>query len=107
MSYRKVSKQEARRRFDAGEPIILCPCKFVAADGGWQVHHEFSADSIAEFKDGAARYDPAVYNNPVPANCWAGSVNQTAWDLMHRNWSFYNTNYELGYYAHYYVRETA
>lgn len=25
------------------------------------------------------------------------------WDQMYNNWAYYNTSYEAGYYAHYYI----
>ena len=88
----RISKTEAKRRFTAGEEIWLCPSKLRQ---GWPWFPEYRAKE-EEFTSKALDY----VNHEI---LWEGTVAETAWQLMYRGWAFYNTNYEMGYYAHYYV----
>jgi len=77
----KISKAEARRRFDQDLPVILCPCKL--RPGG-----PFSSD-VTIFPQAHKDHAKLV-----------GSSD--AWSTMYNQWKFYNASHEVGYYASYY-----
>lgn len=88
---RRITKRQARKRFAAGEVIILCPNKM-------RPEGPFSMASIIlpkEWLEAAERYD----GHPT---LWKGTVPKTAWDMMYKQWAYYNANNECGYYPHYY-----
>lgn len=93
--FRRITKREAKRRFGDGEEIVLCPCNMIPG-GGWHVQCSVRL-SEERFAD-ALGY--GVHKHP---DLWKGTVLETAWALMYNDWAFYNTNYEMGYYAHYYL----
>lgn len=43
------------------------------------------------------------YKENQSSPCWKGSVEETAWSLAYNNWAYYNTSWEAGYYANYYI----
>ena len=88
---KRITKKEAQKRFFAGEIIYFCPCK-MSPDWPW-----FLAMPIHP-KD----YLERAKGYPKGHTLWAGSLEKTAWELAYDNWAYYNTNYEMGYYAHYY-----
>lgn len=101
-SFRRITKREARRRFAKGLPFALCPCKMMPG-GPWAIHSTVYPDDIAEYKEKATWYAP---DGISPSDTlWEGTVDATAWDLLYNNWAFYNTSWETGYYAAYYVEE--
>lgn len=77
----KISKREARKRFDQDLHVILCPCKL--RPGG-----PFSPE-VTIFPQ-AHKYRAKLVGSP------------DAWESMYNNWRFYNASYEAGYYASYY-----
>jgi hypothetical protein len=94
--YRRITKRDARRRFAANEPILLIGCKFYPSTPFNQAVCVYGAEYLERAKQ---------YRNDSFSGLWKGSVENTAWDLMYNNWAYYNTSYETGYYAHYYVEE--
>jgi hypothetical protein len=99
-TYQRITKQAAFKLFVEGKSITLCPCKVVPTNT-FASQSTFFPESIAEWKEHAARYAP---DGILPSSeLWEGSIDATAWNLMYKNWAFYNVNYELGKYAHYYI----
>lgn len=92
---KRITKREAKRRFGDGETIVLCPSN-MRAGGPW--HPECSVSISPGYFQDALWYG----KNKHP-DLWKGTVLETAWALMYNNWAYYNTSYEQGYYAHYYV----
>jgi hypothetical protein len=72
--YRKVSKLVARKAFDEGRPVILCPGKL-------RPFGVFRPSCMIQ----KGEYSPS----------FADSVEKFCW---------YNTSYEVGYYPSYWVR---
>lgn len=91
----RITKSQAQKLFWAGHPILLCPCKLHPG-------RPFSPAALitsAEWMERAARYR----DNPT---LWAGTLELTAWKIMHNNWEWANSlNKETGTYASYYVEE--
>lgn len=84
MAYKRITKKEAQKRFwSLDKPIILVPNKR-------KPHSPFSEGALIFGRD----YHSNLYENK-----------EHAWESMYNNWSYYNCNYECGYYAHYYVEE--
>jgi hypothetical protein len=100
MPFLRISKATARKRFANGESITLCPCK-LRPGFPFSPHSTLYPESIESWKERAQWYAPKTDdpNNEM----WRGSINATAWDLMMNDWAFYNTSYEQGYYASYWV----
>ena len=92
--FKRITIQEAKKRFAEDKPIYLCPCKMNPA-GPW---------GQACLILGKQYLENAEWYQKHPSPLWKGTLAATAWDLMYNNWAFYNTNYEMGYYAHYYIQ---
>ncbi len=92
---KKVSKRTAQKLFNEGDKIIILPpCKMYPM-GAFSLGCRIAGK---EYLQKAEEYGPEC-------DLWKGSIERTAWDLMYNNWAFYNTSYECGYYAHYYIEE--
>lgn len=107
--YRKLrNMREAKKLWANGETIYLlgcnllpgmmwhpCPVKmkdYVGSALRFKALHD-------EVKSGSSSYYARQY-----AHLWSGTLEETTWNLMYNNWKYYNTSYEEGYYAHYYVK---
>jgi hypothetical protein len=101
MRYTRIKKKEAFERFSKGEVIYLVPCKMYPG-GFWNVACPIQLTN--DLKDHAMRYKQDYDNNTRYAHLWHGTIEKTAWELIYNNWAYYNTNYEMGYYAHYYLK---
>lgn len=91
---KKITKAVAKKLFNEGFNIVLCPNKMMPG-------LPFSMGCLVsskEYLENAKRYEN-------DKKLWKGTVEKTAWNLMYNNWSYYNTGYEVGYYAHYYLPE--
>lgn len=94
MQYKRITKREAKQRFAQDKPIYLCPRK-LAPGSPWDVACRISGK---KWIDHSMLWDET--------SClWAGTRVDTAWDIMYSNWANYNTSYEAGYYAHYYIEK--
>lgn len=91
-SFKRISKAAARKLFNEGKGVYLCPHKMRPDTPFSEAILVFSK----EWLDRAEMYR----DNP---KLWCGTLEKTAWNLMYNNWSFYNSSYETGYYAAYYV----
>ena len=82
----RITKSTARKMFAAGEVFLICPRKL--RPGG-----PFNSASRIHGKEwqeaGAGWRGPET-----PAETWV---------RMYNEWAYYNTSYEVGYYAHYYI----
>ncbi len=79
--YKQITKHQAFRLWCEGKTIYLNPCKM--GINMWNTecpvkHNEYYLNDL--------------------------ELNKKAWDIMYNEWAFYNTNYEMGYYAHYYIK---
>ena len=92
MSFKRVSKREAKRLWLTGKPIWLCPHKM-------HPQGPFSQAALFTSKEWIER--ASLYK--THPTLWKGSVEETAWHLMQNHWKFYNASYETGYYPAYYV----
>ena len=104
--YQRITKSIAKKLWKEGQTIYLCPSN-CRPGGPWSV--ECPVKLSDDLKSDAARYkdhfeDKDSYYSRQYADLWKGSIELTAWHLMYNNWSYYNTNSEMGYYAHYYVK---
>ena len=95
---KRITKQAAYKLFAAGKPIILCPCKMRP------VSYWYVAPTMEPYHwlENAEYYNPETSYGGANA-VWKGSLEKTAWDLAYNAWANYNTNNEMGYYAHYYT----
>ena len=91
-AYTKVTKSQAKKLFNQGSPIYLCPNKMYPSGSFNMACLVFGK----EYLEAAERYR----TNPT---LWEGTLEETAWGLMYRNWVYYNATYETGYYASYYI----
>ena len=89
----RISKATAKKRFAKSEPILLCPCKF-RPEGPFSMACLIVGREYLERAEGYCGH-PTL---------WEGTVEETAWGLMYRNWAHFNLNgAETGRYAHYFV----
>ena len=79
--FTRVSKQAAQKLFDSGAPFYIVGSKVNAyhITGGWHIGMQIEPD----------RYRAA----------------DIEFDKMIDQWSWYNANYELGYYPAFYTRQ--
>lgn len=91
-SFKRISKSAAKKLFNEGKGVYLCPCKMMPGT-------PFNMAALIYGKEYLEKAE--MYRNSP--DLWKGTLEATAWDLMYNNWSFYNTSYETGYYAAYYV----
>jgi hypothetical protein len=89
---KRITKQEAYKRFCDGDIIVLSPCKFIP-DGSFSMGCRISGK---EWLEHCAKYENHC-------TLWEGTLYKTAWSRMMDNWKYYNASYETGYYAHYYI----
>lgn len=94
---KRISKRHAKKLFaDGTSCIIVCPCKM-------KPEGPFSPGCLLSGKDyleNAEWYSPEKGRE---SGIWKGTLEETAWHLMYNNWLYYNSSWETGYYAHYYV----
>ena len=85
----RITKHQAKKRFAAGQAFSLCGHKM---HPGYPFNPAFlvSADYLSRY-----RSDSGAYKGDVS--------DQEAWDALYNNWAYYNTSYEQGYYAAYYI----
>jgi hypothetical protein len=76
--FTRISKAEARKRYDEGETLIVCPNKI-------RPGYPFAMHSTIHSKE------------------WLDS--DYSFESMLNQWAYYNASYETGYYAHYYTEE--
>jgi hypothetical protein len=95
VQFTRITKRQAMARFNKGLPFYLCPCKLRP---GWPWNFAILIANSEDYREDANKYR----DNPT---LWKDSVEQTAWELLYNNWAYYNTSYEMGYYAHYYYVE--
>lgn len=95
---KRISKRHAKKLFaDGVSCIVICPCKMIP-DGPWSMGCRISGK---EYLGNAEFYKPQ--EGRIVSVLWKGTLEETAWQLMYNNWAFYNTSWETGYYAHYYI----
>ena len=88
----RITKERAQERWAAGDSITLCPCNLHPSNP-WGT---------------ACTISPSCYMGRARANgpgspLWAGSVELTAFNLMVDEWSFHNSSFTAGRYAHFYI----
>lgn len=92
--FKRITKRQAQKAFSNGQIVYFCPCK-MRPGFPWNlacpIHPK---EHIAKAEYYADNHNPQL---------WKGSIEKTAWALAYNAWAFYNTNYEMGYYAHYYL----
>jgi len=73
MTYTRITKRQARKHYSEGKLFIICPCKIYPGGPFGMSYH-----------------------------CYPKPQEQT-FDAMINHWKWYNTCYEIGYYAHFYI----
>jgi len=97
MEFIRISKQKARKLFAEGTtPLYICPVKL-------RPGLPFNSASLIFGKEYLEKAE-GYRDHPL---C-SGTLEKTAWDLMYRQYEFYNlsscTN-EIGRYAAYYIQK--
>ena len=95
--FTRITKQAAKELFTKGQTVYFCPAK-MRPGWPWNIACPVSG---REYMEHAKDYEPRE-GEPNFA-LWEGTLADTAWSLAYSNWSFYNTSWECGYYAHYYI----
>lgn len=88
----KGGKREAKKLWREGATIGLLPCN-MAYPNVWMRPCPVQKDGYIEH---IRTYWRDVFTE-------SRDIVDAAWESMYNNWAYYNTCYELGYYAHYYV----
>lgn len=81
MRFTRITKAAAIKRFVDNLPVYFCPCK-LSPCSPWNV-----ACLIIRDKE-------------------RGYSGWTTFEQAYNAWSYYNTSYETGYYAHYYMESS-
>lgn len=97
--WKRITKREALKRFYAGKPIWLQPCKL--CPGGWAYPCQIDPPKHWEH----AAIVKRVWRSGWTAEDATQEIKEAAWESMYNNWAYYNTSWEMGYYAHYYIKE--
>lgn len=93
MTFTRITKAQARKRFAKNEAIYLCP-------NNMRPGTPFNMACLIYGKEYLEKAE-GYRNHP---DLWKGTLEKTAWDLMYNNWAFYNVDGgEMGTHAHYYV----
>jgi len=104
MNYTRITKRQAFKLWMEGKEICLHPCKLKFM---WSVplpvKPEDYVASVKFYAELDVKYPPKKDSIWKYAN--EEELYKRAWDMMYNGWAFYNTNCNMGYYAHYYVRE--
>lgn len=87
----RITKHQAKQRFASGLAFYLCPHK-MRPDYLFCPAHHVPALYLNRY-----RSESGVYNGDIS--------DSQAWDTLYNNWAYYNTSYEQGYYAAYYIDE--
>ena len=103
-NYKRITKREAFKLWMEGKEICLHPCNM---NFFWMQPMPVTAENYVEhvkmYAEMDVKYPKKEYSIWVYSN--EKELYQKAWDIMYNNWAYYNTNYEMGYYAHYYIKE--
>lgn len=83
MAFKRITKAEARKRYENNEPFVMCPCK-MRPGFPFGMHSTIFPEA----------HKPAGY-----PELW------DSFDSVYNNWAYYNASYEAGYYAHFYIEE--
>ena len=85
----RITKHQAKKLFVAGQAFYLCPRKLRP---GYPFNPAYcvSADYLSRYRSDSGAYKGVASD-------------QEAWDTLYTNWAHYNTSYEQGYYAAYYI----
>jgi len=106
--YKRITRKQAKQLLFENKTIYLIACNLRP---GSPYNFEYPMTLTDDLINDAKRYkhyDDEKNNNYYArqySDLWKGSIEATVWDLMYSNWSYYNTNSECGYYAHYYILE--
>jgi len=92
MAFIRITMREAKKRFAAGLPVVLCPCNMYPG-GMWSSHVTITPSKWIE--------DRRYFNHPDTPNIFHGYIVEEAWDMMYREWEHYNASYGARY-AHFY-----
>lgn len=77
----RITIHQARKRYAEGLPVVFCPCKLYPF-GGWA---------------------PGIEITPKPDEWDEGDTAATAFTKRVNAFTYYNCNYESGYYPAYYL----
>jgi hypothetical protein len=94
--FKRITKLQAIRLFNAKKEFYICPVK-MAPGGMWHLEHSMDEKSIEAWMESAKRYQDN-------SKLWYGTIEKTAWNLFYNNWAYYNTNYEVGHHASYWIK---
>ena len=83
VSYKRITKPNARKMYNHGCDILLLPCKV----------------------SNTAIQDKSPWIKPVTINILNCEHEVNKFDRTINDYEYYNCNAELGYYAHYFVSE--
>ena len=117
---KQITKREAKKLFFENKSFYLCPCKMRF---GFPWNPECEINPFGYWEDIRIVYgkkspcdkivnpESESFDNWEDWQKWLSDISSYtndeknhAWESMYNNWSYYNTNYEMGYYAHYYVK---
>jgi len=121
MKYARITKREAKKLFAENKSFFIIPCKMMI-DTMW--HIEFEVNPFKYWEDHRVTYggkSPSTKILHPEMECfdtweewqnwlddkssYTAEEKEKAWESMYNHWAYYNTNYEMGYYAHYYVEK--
>ena len=119
MNFQRITRSQAKKLFTDNKHIYLCPSNFYPG-GMWNIEcliHPYKYwEHIRVLDGGKSPCDKIVHPEKECFNTWdewqkwlndltsyTQEEKNKAWDSMYNEWAFYNTNSEMGYYAHYYI----
>jgi len=100
--YTRITIHKAKKLWREDKEICLHPCKLRISE----MFQPCLVSAEKYLKD--IEWKPVSISDLLHATIELQNddiLYQKAWDIMYNNWAYYNTNYEMGYYAHYYIKE--
>ena len=87
----KINKTQAFKLFCQDKPFYMNPCKMYFKNA-W--HTECMIESLAYNED---------YKKLYAIDQMSNEDYKKSFDRLINNWLYYNSNYEMGYYPHFYT----
>ena len=107
ITVKRINKRIARKLFEQGKEFYMQSCN-MHFNSMWQSAYCVTADNINEYK-WDVRFSNYLntridYNQPYPPEGnYTQDESNKAFKSLLNNWNYYQSNYAMGYYPHFYI----